>query len=151
MALYQLLYISRATDRIDRAELHDIAAFAAGANNGRHVSGMLLYCGGLFVQMLEGESDVIRPLFDKISTDKRHVDVQELACTPTSARLYPDWAMAGLHEDDLASASPDERVRVDYLLARVQRHHATIDALPEDARGLLSDLRLALFDAEEAA
>lgn len=36
------------------------------------VTGMLLYHGRTFFQVLEGDRGVVEPLFDRIGKDKRH-------------------------------------------------------------------------------
>ena len=54
---------------------------------------MLLYGEGGFVQLLEGERERVRALFDRIARDPRHSRVFLALDGRTPARQFPDWSM----------------------------------------------------------
>jgi hypothetical protein len=54
---------------------------------------LLLYQGGHFLQVLEGERDTVRELFAHIAHDPRHWHVTELFEQELEQRQYADWSM----------------------------------------------------------
>ena len=100
MALCQLIYISRSLldGQIERG-LTSIQATAARNNADVSVSGLLLYSGGHFLQILEGREGVVERLFQKISVDPRHTDVTRLICQRIDGRLFENWQMGLLNLD----------------------------------------------------
>jgi|TARA_B110000881_G_C18461601_1_gene456502 hypothetical protein len=68
------------------------------------VSGLLLYDGyGTFLQAIEGDSDILKSLYEKIKNDKRHTRVNLLGETEITKRSFPDWRM-GYKNLDLSPA-----------------------------------------------
>ena len=106
--LHVLLYQSRAVRGVDSAALRDILETAVARNATEDVTGLLVYgemamlpgIPGLFVQWLEGPEAAVRALFNGISQDPRHTDIEVLAdassrtVTGADTRLFPAWAMA---------------------------------------------------------
>jgi hypothetical protein len=54
---------------------------------------MLLYCGGNFMQGLEGEDGAVRETYGRICRDARHKDVYLLGVQPLARRDFPAWGM----------------------------------------------------------
>ena len=96
MSLIQLVYISTATQRHDEAALTKIMASASKKNEPDGLTGMLIYCDGNFMQVLEGEPDVVDATFARISNDPRHkeimgfraIDLPELLLWPAYAPFF---------------------------------------------------------------
>ena len=76
---------------------------------------MLLYRGGNILQVIEGEPDVVLPLFAKISRDPRHRGVIKLYQKNIEERDFPDWTM-GFHDLDAPEARNVEGYS-DFLMA----------------------------------
>jgi hypothetical protein len=93
MSLHQLVYISVAVEKFDQEKLVEILDVAKQNNSHLNITGSLLYDGGRFIQLLEGERTSITSLFDKISKDPRHKSVRLLYLAETSIRLFPNWSM----------------------------------------------------------
>lgn len=68
------------------------------------ITGLLLYSGGHFMQLLEGPESVVGGLFDLIHRDPRHAAVRRLLSKPVSGRLFPQWNMGLLNLDSTASS-----------------------------------------------
>lgn len=95
MALYQVVYISMVSgDEPTRAELQSLLAPSVRRNRALGITGMLLYAHGGFMQLLEGEEQAVKPLFDRIRRDDRHRRVTVLVQGPVAERTFADWAMA---------------------------------------------------------
>jgi hypothetical protein len=91
--MLQLVYVSSATTHFSKAELLELLTKSRTKNSALGITGMLLYKDGNFMQMLEGEDDPVRQLFETIVKDPRHhnsiVLIDELAETA----FFADWSM----------------------------------------------------------
>jgi hypothetical protein len=96
-----LLYLSSAVTKFSDLELMELLAKARENNARLGVTGMLLYHDGNFLQVLEGNEAVVRPLFEKISQDPRHKSVVNLIEKPLVERQFGEWSMAFRTIDDL--------------------------------------------------
>jgi hypothetical protein len=70
--------MSVATRRLDGLELTALLTGARINNETLGISGMLVYHDGSFLQILEGECDVVGALFDHIAKDDRHTSCVSL-------------------------------------------------------------------------
>jgi Sensors of blue-light using FAD len=90
--LTQYLYISTAPT-LPREEVDAILAASARNNPARGITGLLLFNGRNFLQLLEGEEGEVAALMDTITADPRHSGVSVLDRRAITARSCPDWAM----------------------------------------------------------
>ncbi len=58
------------------------------------LTGILLYEDNTFMQILEGEPEVVEAVFRKIQNDPRHRYVTELHTVEADSRLFGEWPMA---------------------------------------------------------
>ena len=68
-ALIQCVYSSSATARFRESELPDLLAKSRIANSARGITGMLVYINGHFLQVIEGQADVIDSLLLTLKRD----------------------------------------------------------------------------------
>jgi len=54
----------------------------------------LVYVDGQFLQVLEGEQEVVSALLEKISKDHRHRDIKVVYKTAIERRTFNAWQMA---------------------------------------------------------
>lgn len=66
------------------------------------ISGMLLYKGGNFMQMLEGEEETVRELYATIKQDERHKDVLTVITGRVKERNFAGWSMGFKNMDKIA-------------------------------------------------
>jgi len=97
--MFFLVYASSAAELFSQTELLELLAKARENNTRLGVSGMLLYKGGNFMQVLEGEEQTVRALYTKISHDQRHRGLLALLQGEQAERQFPDWSM-GFHNLD---------------------------------------------------
>lgn len=90
--LSQYLYISTAPS-LSRDEVEGILATSARNNPARGVTGLLIYNGRNFLQLLEGEKDEVDVLMARIAEDPRHNGVSVLHNSDIEDRTCPQWAM----------------------------------------------------------
>jgi hypothetical protein len=90
--LSQYLYISTAPT-LPREEVDAILAASARNNPARGITGLLLFNGRNFLQLLEGEESEVAALMKTITADPRHSGVSVLDRRTIAARACPNWAM----------------------------------------------------------
>jgi hypothetical protein len=88
----QYLYISTAPS-LAREDVEAILATSQRNNGARNVTGLLLYNGRNFLQLLEGEESELVSLMVRISHDPRHTGISMIDRRTVPARVCPDWAM----------------------------------------------------------
>lgn len=92
--MIHIIYISRAVRPLSDQDLQILLAQCRRDNEQHNVTGVLFYSHGNIAQLIEGEQEILDPLFDKISLDGRHSNVKKLISKPISTRSFPDWSMA---------------------------------------------------------
>jgi hypothetical protein len=92
LKLMQLVYASRPFGYDDLA-LAGILGLARKNNSRDGITGCLICRDDLYLQLLEGGSDVVMQTFARIVKDERHTSVTKLIVVATEKRLFPDWAM----------------------------------------------------------
>ncbi len=105
--MIQIAYVSSAVELFNGAAIERLLKDCRRRNQQRDISGMLLYRGGNILQVIEGEPDVVLPLFAKISRDPRHHGVIKFYQKTIEERDFPDWTMA-FHNLDAPNARNEE-------------------------------------------
>jgi len=100
--LVQCIYMSAAVRSFDSDALKALLAKARSNNERAGLSGMLLYAGGSFLQVLEGPGRRVDALVERIQADPRHDSLVLLVRESIKERSFADWTM-GFYE-----ASPED-------------------------------------------
>lgn len=93
MGLFQLTYQSTAISNLDEKDLKSILDAATLLNKQLQITGCLVYYGGHFVQILEGNEEDVRFVYNKILQDKRHHSIKLLWECSAETRFFADWHM----------------------------------------------------------
>lgn len=99
--VYQVSYVSSAAKSVGEADIKDIIAHSRKMNPVRGITGVLLYRGGIFLQLLEGDQAEVSKIYEKIEKDPRHTNVIKLFEEIKNPRIYSDWSMAYKELTDL--------------------------------------------------
>jgi len=91
--LKQLVYVSQATRELYEADLARLLERIRPNNSAAGVTGMLLYDGGAFMQVIEGNEATLEKLYNVIIRDPRHKDVVVILEKAIARRQFPDWSM----------------------------------------------------------
>jgi hypothetical protein len=91
--LIHLIYASSATQKMTADDLVALLKKARDKNHQLGITGMLLFQGGNFLQVLEGEKAVVEKQFDVIRQDPRHYQVMPLINRRIEAREFDEWEM----------------------------------------------------------
>jgi hypothetical protein len=92
--IYRLLYVSTAGADLGDKDLEGIHRAAQTNNAANGLTGLLVFTGTQFMQLLEGPRDAVESTFAAICSDPRHHAVARLIAEPSRERSCPDWAMA---------------------------------------------------------
>ncbi|MEP6549174.1 MAG: BLUF domain-containing protein [Gammaproteobacteria bacterium] len=93
-SLISVIYASHATEGFHEYEIPDLLKHARVANAAHEVTGMLLYIGGSFVQVLEGELGMVESVFETIHRDRRHHLLTVITRESIPERSFEGWTMS---------------------------------------------------------
>jgi hypothetical protein len=93
MSLITIVYVSVSSHSMTDEELKTLLGECRANNGPQNVTGMLLYRDGFFIQALEGEAEVVEPLYELIRKDPRHTSVLTVYKNPIEKRSFDSWAM----------------------------------------------------------
>jgi hypothetical protein len=92
--MIQLTYISSATASMDEQQVAAILQQSRLNNAAAGITGLLLYDGRRFLQALEGPSQAVDTVYQRIKADARHRALVLLSSRAVTDRAFGDWAMA---------------------------------------------------------
>ncbi|MGB3721881.1 MAG: BLUF domain-containing protein [Pacificimonas sp.] len=90
----QIIYISTARALQSAADLDLLLAKSRMRNEALGLTGLLLYNGVRYLQVLEGRDDIVGDRFDHIASDSRHRSIVMLSDRQIGAREFGHWTMA---------------------------------------------------------
>ena len=119
-----VIYTSRPTF-FDNDVLDGILNTSRSNNTECEVTGSLIFHSDLYLQLLEGPSEAIDELYQKILADSRHTEITKLRDENTERRLFASWTMKSdvfeswmLSRGALNKLTPDDALQVFERLAR---------------------------------
>jgi len=134
--MIRLLYISSAVKPMNDDQLLVLLQECRHSNSKEGITGMLLYCGESFIQVLEGEEEDIDELFKVIKKDPRHTNVTVLEKKEISERKFANWSMGfkSISDEDLRDVKGlnnffENNIQSDYfiheqnILALLMQHY----------------------------
>ena len=112
MSITQLIYASEIelsgfhSQLPVKKQLDSMLERARRRNGEVGVTGILLFSGGHFLQVLEGHQRVLTTMYNRIASDTRHKHVRQLGCLQTSERMFGKWFMGMLNLDESVDLDP---------------------------------------------
>ena len=92
--LHQITYISTARPTIMLADVEGILELSRRRNRDDDITGLLIFDGKRFLQVIEGPYQAIEDTFARIAQDPRHRALVKLASRHVETREFGQWAMA---------------------------------------------------------
>ena len=92
--LHHIIYMSQARQPMTQVALAELLQQAQQANEQQHITGVLVYGGDQFMQVMEGEQSVVEALYARIVKDSRHKNPFKLADKAIAERSFSTWLMA---------------------------------------------------------
>ena len=122
--LKHVIYVSRPT-HFDHMVLDNILKTSRSNNLRVGVTGNLVCHSDLFLQMLEGPSEAVGRLYEKILADNRHADIVKLRDEKSELKLFPSWSMRNdshqswmLSRTKIANMSSEDSLKLFERLAK---------------------------------
>lgn len=101
VVLFHLIYVSTEAWPMSEDDLAGLLQQARARNERLRLTGMLLYKGGFFMQVLEGEEANVLEVFADIQKDIRHMKLFTMRSEYIQHRDFPDWTMGFTNIDTL--------------------------------------------------
>ena len=87
---------SSAARSFGHKDLESLLVEARTRNVQEKITGILLYKNGHFLQLLEGDEENVRRIYEKITHDVRHTNVTTVVENEMNERVFPSWSMGVL-------------------------------------------------------
>jgi hypothetical protein len=91
--LFELIYQSSALNTFSDEQLESLVSEARNFNVAHDITGLLVFDGKSFLQILEGDKKIVEDLYDRISMDERHCNVNLRWSQHSAERSFSDWSM----------------------------------------------------------
>jgi hypothetical protein len=88
-----IAYVSVASAPMSAEDIEGILAVSRVNNARDGITGMLLYHRGRFVQIVEGDDEIVIARVAAIAADPRHRDVHTMRQKQIWSRQFPQWTM----------------------------------------------------------
>lgn len=95
----RIIYVSTAEGEIEDDQLFDILTVARDRNARLGVTGILIFGGDVFTQILEGPEDALEEVYRSICADPRHRDIRTVEDVKDIEPHFNDWTMAFVREE----------------------------------------------------
>lgn len=127
--LFSLLYVSRMP--VPDADEVDRICRQSQLNNKRDaVTGLLLFDGAAFCQLVEGPEAGLVALRRRLEQDRRHVDMRVLHFDRAPARRFPSWRLGYAFIADAAAIDTVQQAGSDRAVQAFEKTMASLAASP---------------------
>lgn len=92
--LVSVVYVSSAVNELTPEELVVMLPKIRRRNHERGITGLLLYRGGNFLQVIEGPPHAVDELLENLKKDRRHKGMIVMMRQPIQQREFGEWQMA---------------------------------------------------------
>jgi hypothetical protein len=89
--LSTVCYISSASKSLENLNLKHLYNTSKINNAQQHITGILIYQNGNFLQILEGENKTINKLYRLIKRDNRHTNILQIINKSILAPIFEDY------------------------------------------------------------
>ena len=118
--LRRLAYVSYPAADLAPTEVSRIIHASRTNNLTAGITGVLVYTGTDFAQVIEGRPDAVETLWRKLQADPRHHGVVAFIDEPTERPWFDTWRMGYLYDDSLSDQIAEWRV-LKARLAHIER------------------------------
>lgn len=98
--LSTLIYRSKSLQNFSQTDIEKLSAKAFSNNVKLNVTGILLFDGEYFLQVLEGPSEAVNAIFKKLSNDPRHSNIVTMLHGHEGKHRFGSWGMYCVKVDD---------------------------------------------------
>ncbi|MDE4173918.1 BLUF domain-containing protein [Phaeobacter sp. PT47_59] len=105
--MHRIVYFSHMARKMTAREVAGIVGLSRTNNARDGLTGLLLYHGSCFFQVLEGGADKLALRYQKIAEDPRHANLRVVQSEAAEFRAFPDWRMGLLTPEQLPVLARD--------------------------------------------
>lgn len=106
--MHELIYTSTSTGFLNEPDnMKTLLEVARNHNYEYGITGILLFDGTYFMQLIEGETKFINDLYERLLQDNRHEKVCLESYSPVKKRLFSEWDMEYRQMDGSTIRGPD--------------------------------------------
>lgn len=98
--LIEFIFTSATPEPLAWTELEILRHECERRNKIESITGMLLYDGRNFMQVMEGREQKVIALFKLIASDPRHCNVEAIISNPIEKRNFNNWSMGVITLND---------------------------------------------------
>lgn len=117
--LRRLAYVSFPVADLAPTEIGRIVHVSRVNNAARGLTGVLVYTGSDFAQMIEGRHEAVETLWQRLKADERHRDLTVFLDEPAERAWFETWRMGYLYDDTLSRQIAEWR-SLNERMSRVQ-------------------------------
>ena len=128
--MLRVAYVSNARFGLNQNDLESIMHISKLRNKLAGVTGVLLFNGVNFMQVLEGERAQTLNIYDRILRDARHSGIKTIVQEKINHFTYPAW---GMKLKRFSEPNPD----TDYLKMEEEIANTLIDITPTDLQRMM--------------
>jgi len=132
MSVARLAYISTARPDLTAKEVESIVEEARVRNQAQDITGLLVFNGTNFLQVIEGPGPNLLGVFDSICRDDRHEGVVRVHAEHEVDRAFSDWSMGFGLIESAAGTAPREA----FSVSQEELDALLPEALPRELRSL---------------
>ncbi len=105
--MIHLIYVSSATKMMSKDDLLFLLKQSRDRNKRQKITGMLLYAGGNFIQVLEGSKKDVEDVYASIVEDDRNDGNIVIENSAITERDFPNWSMGFKEFDENDKVLPE--------------------------------------------
>ncbi len=90
--MYTICYVSNTHSELRDTALEALFSETTKNNTSNNITGILLYESGNFLQVLEGDEEILKNLFDKIKADSRHRNIFVILSKTSERKIFKNYA-----------------------------------------------------------
>lgn len=115
--VFQLFYVSSAVPGCSEDQIDSMLKKAREYNKSQGLTGILLFRGGIFLQLLEGDEEKVNRLYEKIAANSLHRNLVKIFAKGGNPPIFSDWSMAYREVSDVDVAMVNEMLSWNKLIA----------------------------------
>lgn len=119
--MIRLVYRSISNGHMTTETIDQILGVARRNNARDGINGLMLYHDGLFLQVLEGQADVVDACYERVCQDDRHRSLYLLSRTEAKAPAFSEWRMGFERPAQLDSRERGSLMTLDEIQARLDQ------------------------------
>ncbi len=88
---YIISYVSTVSANVSNTGIKDLMNFVYSHNNNIGITGILIHSEGNFFQILEGDEETVRMMFERIKKDPRHYNIIKMLDKKIDANSFTEY------------------------------------------------------------